>query len=437
MSEKKNVLVFSGSTYPAMQIIDCLKSNLRFHVVAAASYPNHSEFVCDDTVNNLPYIIDPGFLDEFISLVKEKKIDLIIPTDDSIALKLMENSDSIPATLVCSPYETAKLCRHKSLTYEKLEGKTYIPTVYKSKKYNEIEDFPVFAKPDDSQGGRGAKIISKPEDFYGLGNLENYVITEYLPGDEYTVDCFTDKAGKLIYACPRIRARLMNGITAHGYDIEYTNEFRSIIEDLNNSISFRGYWFAQLKRDVTGKLKLMEICTRFAGSFGISKSKGVNLPLMALCDFSGLDANVIVNDYQVTSDKTYIERYELDLEYDKVYIDYDDTITYKDGKTVNPYVMAYLYQCKYKSRKIILITRHFATFGETLQASFKRLCLANDLFDEIIELKWEDKKSDFINDKEKAIFIDNSFAERLDVSNKIGMPVFDVCNIDCLFDWRE
>ena len=66
----------------------------------------------------------------------------------------------------------------------------------------------------------------------------------------------------------------------------------------------------------------------------------------------------------------------------------------------------------------------------------KRLKLNPELFDDIIELEWKEPKYKFITDVNESIFIDNSFAERREVKNKLNMKVFDVCNIDSLFDWR-
>lgn len=433
---KQNVLVFPSATYPAMQIIDCLKNSPRFHVVAGASYPNHSEFVCDDSLIDIPYIIAPDFWGSFTELIKSRDIKFIIPTDETAAMLLKEKEDELEAVVVCSPYETAKLCRYKRLTYEFLAGEKYIPITYSADRLDEISDYPVFIKPDSSQGSKGAALINNREQFDNIENLNDYVICEYLPGTEYTVDCFTNKEGHLLFCNPRIRTRLMNGITARGNDVELNPEFEEVINSLNSRIQFRGYWYVQLRRDKNGQLKLLEICTRFAGSFAISKGKGVNLPLLALCDFSGLDTEVVQNNYTVECDKTYIDRYKLNMYYNHVYIDYDDTVTVKEGKAVNPYVIAYLYECKYKGIRLSLITRHKDTFNEELKASFQRLSISDTLFDEIIELKWDESKKDAIKSIENCIFIDNSFKERKEIHEAFGIPVFDITNMDCLFDWR-
>ena len=50
-------------------------------------------------------------------------------------------------------------------------------------------------------------------------------------------------------------------------------------------------------------------------------------------------------------------------------------------------------------------------------------------------LKPKENKEDYIK-KEKAIFIDNMYAERKSVITKLGIPVFDVDAIEVLLDWR-
>ena len=58
-----------------------------------------------------------------------------------------------------------------------------------------------------------------------------------------------------------------------------------------------------------------------------------------------------------------------------------------------------------------------------------------DLFNEIIHIKDESPKSEYIA-HENAIFIDDSFRERKDVSEKCAIPVFDNDGIAALMDWR-
>jgi predicted ATP-grasp superfamily ATP-dependent carboligase len=338
---KKKVLVFSGAPYPGVQICRWLHDSLLFHPVAAASYPNHSHFVAEECVEDLPFVTDVNFIDALNDLITKRNIEFVIPTDDTIAMILTRESKRINAVIVCSPYETALLCRYKSKTYEALSGLSFVPKVYTSAAEATDEDFPLFAKPDDGQGAQGAyKVETRDALARSVSNERKMVVCEYLPGDEFTVDCFTNKHGNLLFVNPRRRARIQYGISARAESVEDEAEFATVAQKINEIIKFRGYWFIQLRRDKDGKLKLMELCTRFSGTFAHSQGLGVNLPLLSLCDFAGMDVSVIKNKYKLITDKSFIDRYDLGIDYSRVYIDYDDTITSCGGKRVNAIVMA-------------------------------------------------------------------------------------------------
>lgn len=435
MTKKRNVLVFSGGSYPGVQICQCLKYSLVFHPIAASSYSDHAEFIFDEYYDKLPYVYETNFIDALNSLISEYNIEFIIPTHDTIAMILMQNAEKINAVVVCSPVETTIMCRYKSKTYASLQGSSFLPKLFN--KGHIPDSFPIFAKPDVGEGSRNARKIDNLIELNELWRLEDeMVVSEYLPGNEYTVDCFTNYRRELLFVNPRLRTRIQYGISARAESVVDPTEFIEIAQEVNKKIHFRGYWFIQLRRDISGKLKLLELCTRFAGSFNHSKSLGVNLPVLALSDFLGLDVTILPNKYFVTLDKSFIDRYNLRLNYSRIYIDYDDTITCNQGEAVNPYVIAYLYQCKHKRKEIILLTRHTASKNSSLLVDFNRLCLSTSLFTRIIELSWQQEKADFIDNSIPSIFIDNSFAERQKVWERCNLPTFDVCNIDCLFDWR-
>lgn len=433
---KKNVLIFSGGSYPAIQIYYCLQHSKLFNPIAASSYSDHARFVFREYVDNLPYVYEPEFVNRLNLLIAERSISFIIPTHDTIAMFLMEHQHLIDAIVVCSPYETAFMCRYKSNTYEHLKDCHFTPLVYKS--VDDVKQYPVFVKPDDGQGGQGAVIVNdEPRLREVINNGRNMVICEYLNGEELTIDCFTDRYRKLRFVNPRQRTRVMYGVSMRGTRTELFHEIERIIIEINEKIIFRGYWFVQLKRNANGQYKLLEICTRFSGTFGLSKSLDVNLPLLALCDFSGMDISITPNQYDIRSDKTFIDRYEINLSYDRIYIDYDDTVTSENGKAINSFIVAFLYQCRNKNKHIVLITKHTSKHsGGSVRDDMKQFALSPDIFDEIIELTSEQRKIDFINNNIPSIFIDNSYAERLMVKQFLGMATFDVSNIDCLLDWR-
>jgi len=92
----------------------------------------------------------------------------------------------------------------------------------------------------------------------------------------------------------------------------------------------------------------------------------------------------------------------------------------------------FLYQCLNKGKEIILITKHEYVIKQTLD----NLKIPFNIFDEIIEVKMEDYKYRYMNNEKSSIFIDNSFTERKLVRDNLGIPSFDVGNVECLIDWR-
>lgn len=427
---KKKVLIFGGGSYTASQIFFALKNSLRFEPILASSNDNHSRFICKNAILNLPYDSSDNFIKELNGCIREHNIDFIIPTHDTAALKLMENSDKINAVIVCSSLETTRICRYKSLTYKILNGLEFIPQIYN------IDDdnikFPIFAKDDIGQGGRNAICLNCKDDIINLNSQINYIFCDYLPGEEITIDCFTDRNGKLRYIMPRSRERLLNGISARAQIIPLTDEIKHIVTNISSRIVFHGYWFVQCKKDIHGKYKLMEISTRFAGTFGLSKNLDVNLPLIALQDFSNIDIDIIPNNYQIVSDKQYIDRYQIDYKYSRVYIDFDDTLVF-NRRFYNTEAIRFLYQCINQKKELILITKHAHDLKETA----KNIRFNLDIFDKIIEVPLDSPKYLYMNNESTAIFIDNAFSERKAVKEQLGIPTFDISNIEALIDWSD
>ena len=128
-------------------------------------------------------------------------------------------------------------------------------------------------------------------------------------------------------------------------------------------------------------------------------------------------------------DRALISRYNIHINYEHVYIDFDDTITLRGD--VNPLAMFFLYQCKNKKKQVHLLTRHI----DNIKESLKKISISESLFKDIIHIQDGEPKSADIKQK-NAIFIDNMFKERLEVTKKCNIPVFDADGFEFLLDWR-
>lgn len=420
---KINVLIFPAGEINSIELHDALSTCVNVEVFGASSIDRHGEYVFKNYISNVPLITSPDFLSCLNKIIREKSIDLIFPTHDTVAEFLVENETKIEAKIVCADKTTTQICRDKSKTYELFKDENFCPKIYKN-----FDKLPVFIKPREGQGAVGAKLIKSKENI--PNDINDYVICEYLPGEEYTVDCLSDKNGDLKAVLPRVRKRLMAGVCVAGENRELTDEIREIAEKINSRLKFKGLWYFQIKKDKYQKFKLLEISTRCAGTMCLSRAMGINLPLLSVYVFMGYDVEVFTNPYNIKMDRTLISRYKIDYEYDTVYFDFDDTLIINDK--VHLPAIRFLYQCKNENKKVILITKHEKDLYKTLE----NFALSKNLFDTIIHIKPEDEKTDFIN-SENAIFIDNAYSERKKVQDKYNIPVFDVEGLDVLADWRK
>jgi carbamoyl-phosphate synthase large subunit len=154
---------------------------------------------------------------------------------------------------------------------------------------------PVVIKPPISNGMRGFRIIDESfnpkESFYTdkpdntrttwkalkkvLGKtFPELLVCEYLPGKEYSVDCF--RWGNRIDVIPRERTQIRSGITfagklvKHEYIISECKRLAKIL-DLKYCFGF------QFKEDKDGKPQLLECNPRVQGSMVMSTLAGANV----------------------------------------------------------------------------------------------------------------------------------------------------------------
>ena len=370
-------------------------------------------------------ISDSNFIDEFNNIIQKYNIDIIFATHDTVIDFLIKNQRIINAKIAGGDTFTVDICRSKNKTYQLFKDNNFIPKTY-SKPYDLIQ-YPVFIKPDKGQGAVGAKII---HDVNELKNIDDsYVVCEYLPGKEYTVDCITDKDGVLRGAFPRTRDRIMAGVAVAGKTLPQNKQITEIAEIINNKLHFKGMWYFQLKEDVYGNLKLLEVSARASGTMCLTRMRGVNLPLLTAYTMMDYPIDVQENNLEVVMDRTLIARYNLNYEYKVAYLDFDDTVVVR--KKINKNILRFIYQCNEKNIDIILITKH----NKNIEDSLEKYKIHKCLFKKIIVLNDKEDKSDYIN-PENAIFIDNMYKERKNIYDKYNIPVFDVDNVELLLDWR-
>lgn len=426
---KRNVLVFPGGTEIGLEIWKSLRYCREFSLYSAgADASSHAPYVFKKNFI-IPHVHELNWVKTLSSIVKENNIDYIFPAHDDVVLALAQNSGRIPAEIVSSSLRTCSICRSKSRTYAKFESLLPVPKVFNMP--SDIDKFPVFVKPDSGQGSQNALRVENLRHLSVLlKNNPDLAVFEYLPGKEYTVDCFTDRKKDLLFCGGRERIRIKAGISMNSrpVDTETLAVIRKFASVISSELEFHGAWFFQLKTDASGTLKLLEIAPRISGTMALNRVLGVNFALLSIYEKEGRDIEIMTNKCEVQIDKALVNRYKHNLKYDKVYVDLDDTLII-DNK-INSHLMQFLYQCLNNRYKLSLITK--TNRPEGVQPVLKQFKLKS-VFDEVIALPTNASKADFI-DPQGSIFIDDSFSERKAVFERLNVPTFDCSMIELLID---
>ncbi|AEW74296.1 ATP-grasp domain-containing protein [Enterobacter ludwigii] len=415
---KLNILVFPCGSENAGEIAHSLRYSLHVNrLIGASSVEDHGRFHFQDYISDVPFIHSPDYEDYFVDLIATYNIDVVFATHDSVVEKLAKLAHKHGFHLVNGDLRTTHIARYKSLTYRLFANMPWVPEIWGIDE--QPTRWPVVVKPDCGQGGNGVAIAENPSQLAKhVEDIELPVVVEYLPGKELTVDCFTDRNGKIVWVSPRTRERVRAGIAMRSCLLPPNEEITNIAEHINRNLTLRGPWFFQLKEDIAQKWKLLEISCRIAGTMVAQRAHGINLPLMTLHDFMGRDVVPLPEPHVKLIDRSIKTRAHTELYWQRVYVDMDDTLIING--LANPSLLAFIYQCRMKGNTIHLITRHDADPVKTLDNA----AISPYLFDEIIHVKSSEKKSQYITGP--AVFIDNYFPERVDVAQYKDVLVMDV-----------
>ncbi len=418
------VLIFPGATELALEIRKSLMYCRHVELFSASSaVSSHAQFVFKNH-STVADVSHPNWLSELNELIATEGITHVMAAHDDALLALSENRDVLQAKLVTSPHDTCKIARSKGRTYEVLSRTVPMPV-----RFNHVQEpiqFPVFLKPDIGQGASRTSVARSQSELSALlAQDSDRDVWEFLNGPEYTVDCFTDRDKGLLFVSGRERRRIRTGIAMNAVRSAETR-FVEYAEKISSILSFHGAWFYQAKSDSSGQLKVMEVAPRIGGTSALTRVCGVNLPLLSLYECERMPVKIVHSDVEVEIDRALTNRYSHNLEYDCIYVDFDDTLVTSNG--VNTELVRFLYQCLNKGKRIELLTAHRGDIDAAL-----RKWRLRELFDSIAHVKTGEAKSSHIHSR-NALFIDDSFMEREKVRAATNAIVVDPCEIELFLD---
>ena len=418
------VLVVPGTTEIGLEVLRSLRGCRGVSVYGAGVDEDlgHDSGYLDYAY--LPLSKSHDFLSSLSSICDRWSIDYVYPAHDDVIFDLRNKRLITGSVIINHPQETVWMCRSKLRTYRHLAELCSVPTVFHSPR--EIERYPIFLKPSIGQGSFGARRIDSLEDLEmqirssGIGDsafFSMYAITEFLPGEEVTVDCFSTKASGLLFCASRLRVATSSGISVHTKSVE-DEELLRLAYRIAGKFEFDGAWFYQAKRDSVGRFRITEVAPRLAGSSGLRRAQGVNLAHLTLLNAMGRTLSILHQQGATRSRRTLTEMFFGAPEFTAIYVDYDDTLIV-DG-TLHAELAGFLFAAHSLGIRIELITRHSGDIETELTERGLR-----SLFDRVTHILDGSPKSNYILNQGGALFIDDSFKERQGASRVVGTLALD------------
>ncbi len=430
--KKVKVGIFPCGSEVGLEICRALKYSIHFEIIGLNSIPDYGEVAFNKYIGNLPFYKDKNFIKTLKKVIIENNLYFIIPAMDEIGYQLKLHEDELDCEVVYNNIDAASIIRKKSLTYKKFQNLIPTPKMYSEIETIESFDFPLFSKPDIGYGSRNVIKIDNFKDLeLAKSKYPNNLILEYLPGKEYTIDCFSNMENEVIYTGVRSRDRIRMGISvrSESFIIPEINEIAKII---SHTLKLNGVWFFQVKISKNQEYKLLEIASRVSGSMSLNRIIGINFILMDLHQRLGNKIKILPNNFKtpVILERAFNCHVILNNSFKSVFVDFDDCIIINDK--INTSLISFIYQAINNNCKIVLITRHRGNLKLALEKY-----RIGDLFDEIHHIRDNNTpKSKFINE-EKAIFIDDSFKERYEVATKKDIMTFAPDSIPAIINKND
>lgn len=316
MDNKIGVLITGAGAPGAPGIIYCLRKSgdKRLRLIGVDIDPSAvgSSFV------DALYVIPPPESDDFVpkimDICEHEHVKVILPLVTRELIPLSKAKEDFKKKGVYIPISNSDVMeilndKHK-LSVKARELAVSVPDFELVNNIDELisavsklgyPDRPVCIKPPVSNGMRGFRVLDTSKDRLELLLKEKptgvystldevidilkksnpfppYLVMEYLPGKEYTVDAIADK-GRMFVCIPRLRQRIKNGISFNARVVK-DDRLIEMTEQLINGLNIDGVIGFQFKERSDGSPCLIESNPRLQGTVILSSACGVNLPYL-------------------------------------------------------------------------------------------------------------------------------------------------------------
>ena len=294
--KKLNVLITGAGGAAAIAFYQSVKC-MDINVFMADMSPHSTGLYLVKPANRylLKAADEAEFIDDLFQLCINNDMDVLIPTVDSELLKVTKNShlfENNGIKVVSSSYAAISnvLDKYKLMTCLENEFKlAWFKNYDADLDVNDLV-FPCLSKPRCDSGSRGIKIIELAEDLASLPLDDSYMIQEFLPGKEYSVDVYLNEENHAIASVVRERVKIYGGVAVVSKTLEMS-KLSSLAARIAEHLKLRYAVNVQFKLNEDGVPCLLEINPRYPGTISLTVAAGVNMPEMSIREAMGLSLN--------------------------------------------------------------------------------------------------------------------------------------------------
>jgi carbamoyl-phosphate synthase large subunit len=247
-----------------------------------------------DVAIRVPRCDRAEFIDELLRVCLRHEVDLIVPTIDPELEPLSAEAarfSEIGVDLAIAAPEVVRLARDKLRTARFLASQG-VPAPRSAGLDEVMADpnawpWPLMIKPRAGSSSVGIRIVPSPDQLAELGEAPDYIAQELLQGEEYTVNLFFDRGGRLLCAIPHLRCEVRAGEVAKGITRRHP-ELEAIARALGETLpGARGALCFQAMVDAAGRAVVFELNARFGGGYPLAHRAGARFAQWLLEETTG------------------------------------------------------------------------------------------------------------------------------------------------------
>jgi carbamoyl-phosphate synthase large subunit len=229
---------------------------------------------------------DPCFAESLLARCLELGVSVLIPTVDAELRPLSAiraDFASAGIRLMLAPDQALNLTLDKLALARRCAGTVRVP---RTERFDDAFDpvgwdFPLVVKPRSGSGSRDISVAGSGSALAELPRSADFLVQEFLPGEEYSIDVFADRVGHVVAAVPRLRAKVDSGVsvggrTVHDPELECFGAAVAKVAGLKFTAN------VQARRDRAGRPALLEVNPRVPGSLALTIASGVDMPRFAM-----------------------------------------------------------------------------------------------------------------------------------------------------------